>query len=56
MLKGMLRSVGFRRSATRPRPQKLPDVIYLGYDDRENVGSMQATLMARLQQGALETL
>ncbi|GAO40313.1 hypothetical protein SCH01S_46_00210 [Sphingomonas changbaiensis NBRC 104936] len=56
MLKGLLRGAGFKRSIVRARPRPLPDVIYLGYDDRENVGSMRSTLIARLERGALETL
>lgn len=56
MLKGLLQSAGFKRSTGRARPRQLPDVIYLGYDDRETVGSMRSTLIARLERGTLETL
>lgn len=56
MLKGLLRGAGLKRLTGRARPRQLPDVIYLGYDDGENVGSMRSTLIARLERGALETL
>ena len=56
MLKGLLRGAGFKRLTAGPRPRQLPDVIYLGYDDRGDVGSMRSTLIARLERGTLETL
>ena len=56
MLKGLFRGAGFKRSTGRARPRQLPDVIYLGYDDRESVGSMRSALIDRLERGTLETL
>lgn len=32
----------------------LPDVIYLGYDDQDRVGSMRATMLERLDRGDLD--
>lgn len=39
----------------RSRPKKVADdVIYLGYDDQDNVGSMRSAMLDRLKRGDLE--
>lgn len=39
----------------RSRPKKgADDVIYLGYDDQDNVGSMRSAMLDRLKRGDLE--
>lgn len=54
MLNGLFRGVRFVRST--PRPQRPPEIIYLGYDNRDNVGSMHTALLNRLKGGGLDTL
>lgn len=55
MVRALLRRVASRKAA-RGRAGQLPDVIYLGYDDRDNVSSMRSAMLARLERGALDTL
>ncbi|MFD1612857.1 hypothetical protein ACFSCW_13705 [Sphingomonas tabacisoli] len=54
-MRALLRRVAFTKAA-RGQPGRLPDVIYLGYDDRDNVSSMRSAMLARLERGALDTL
>lgn len=51
MVKTLLRGLGFGR-----QPQRLPDVIYLGYDNRDNVGSMRLALQNRVERGDIRLL
>lgn len=52
MVKRLLRRIASRKPVSA-RPE-LPDVIYLGYDDRDNVSSMRSAMLARLERGALD--
>jgi hypothetical protein len=44
------------RFRSQERAQKLPEVIYLGCNQQDEVGSMRATLMERARRGDLKAL
>ena len=42
------------RAQARKAEADVPDVIYLGYDNRDGVSSMRSTLLDRLDRGDLD--
>ena len=44
----------WRARAARRSASSTPDVIYLGYDDQDNVSSMRAAMLDRLRRGELD--
>lgn len=39
---------------TRSRRTQAPDVIYLGYDDQDNVSSMREAMLERIRRGGID--